>query len=296
MTDSLRFGAVFPHQIGIDPDPIRAFAQTLEGAGYDYLIVHDHVVGAHPDRFQGPVGGFARPPYTHESPTHEIFTLLSYLAAVTTRLELFTSVLILPQRETLLVAKQAAEVAILSRGRLRLAVGVGWNFAEYEALSFDFHTRGARIEEQVAVLQTMWKEPLVTFDGRWHHLDRIALNPRPGYPIPIWMGSGTRDISLSRVARLAEGWLPLLQSSEDLAGALARLRGYLEQEGRDPASFGLALSLGIGQGTPDDWRRRRDELRALGATHLTVAAGGPGVTIAQQLERLVEARPLLDAG
>jgi probable F420-dependent oxidoreductase len=294
MADDVRFGAVFPHPIGIDPDPIRAFAQTLEAAGYDHLIVHDHVVGAHPDRFDGPVGGFARPPYTHASPTHEVFTLLSYLAGVTTRLGFVTSVLILPQRETLLAAKQAAEVAMLSRGRLRLGVGVGWNFAEYGAMSFDFHTRGARIEEQVAVLRRMWAEPLVTFEGRWHHLDRIALNPLPGHPIPIWMGSGAREVSLRRLARLAEGWLPLLQPGEDLAGILGKLRGYLAAEGRDPASFGLQLPLGVGQGGPDDWRRRLGELRALGATHVTVGAGGPGVTIPQQLERLVEARRPLD--
>jgi probable F420-dependent oxidoreductase len=247
MADQIRFGAVFPHQIGIDPDPIRAFAQPLEGAGYDHLIAYDHVVGAHPDRFPGPVGGFPRPPYTHESPTHEVFTLFSYLAAVTTRLDFVTSVLMLPQRETLLVAKQAAEAAILSRGRLRLGVGVGWNFAEYGALNFDFHTRGARFEEQITLLRRMWTESLVTFDGQWHHLDRIALNPRPGHPIPIWIGSGARDISLRRLARLAEGWLPLLQPSEDLGGSIARLRGYLAEEGRDPASFGLQLPLGMGQ-------------------------------------------------
>jgi probable F420-dependent oxidoreductase len=289
----MRVGAVFPHQIGTDPDPIRAFAQTLESAGYDYFLAYDHIVGAHPDRFTGPVGGFARPPYTHESPTHEVFTLFSYLAALTTRLELVTSVLILPQRETLLVAKQAAEVAILSRGRLRLGVGVGWNFAEYGALGFDFDNRGERIEEQIILLRTMWSEPLVTFEGRWHHLDRIALNPRPSHPVPIWIGSGARDVSLRRMARLAAGWFPLLPSLDVLPRALTRLRGYLEAEGRDPTTFGLQLSLNLGQGGPDDWRRRRDEVRGLGATHLTLSAGGPGIAIVQQLERLVAAKTAL---
>jgi probable F420-dependent oxidoreductase len=293
MADNIRLGAVFPHALGTDPDRIGAFAQTLEDAGYDYLLAYDHIVGAHPDRFAGPVGGFARPPYTHESPTHEVFTLFSYLAALTTRLELVTSVLILPQRETLLVAKQAAEVAILSRGRLRLGVGVGWNFAEYGALNFDFHTRGERIEEQITLLRTMWTEPLVTFAGRWHHLDRIALNPRPTQPIPIWIGSGARDVSLRRMARLAAGWFPLLPSLDALPQALTRLRDYLEAEGRDPATFGLQLSLNVGQGGPDDWPRRRDEMRALGATHITVSAGGPGITIAQQLDRLVTVKSAL---
>jgi probable F420-dependent oxidoreductase len=293
MADSIRVGAVFPHSIGIDPEPIRAFARTIEEAGYDYLLAYDHIVGAHPDRFSGPVGGFARPPYTHESPTHEVFTLFSYLAAVTTRLEFLTSVLILPQRETLLVAKQAAEVAILSRGRLRLGVGVGWNFAEYGALSYDFPTRGERIEEQIALLRTMWTEPLVTFTGRWHQLDRIALNPRPTYSIPIWIGSGARDVSLRRMARLAAGWFPLLPSLDALPRALARLGGYLAEEGRDLTSFGLQLSLNVGQGGPDDWRRRRDELLALGATHLTVSAGGPGISIERQLDKLLAIRAVL---
>src|SRR5215831_6026956 len=254
MADGIRIGAVFPHAIGTDPDRILELAQTLEDAEYDYLLAYDHIVGAHPDRFTGPVGGFSRPPYTHESPTHEVFTLFSYLAGITTRLELVTSVLILPQRETLLVAKQAAEVAILSRGRLRPGVGVGWNFAEYGAMGFDFHTRGERIEEQIALLRTMWSEPLVTFAGRWHDLDRIALNPRPPRSIPIWIGAGARDISLRRMARLAAGWFPLLPSTETLTPALTRLRGYLAEEGRDPASFGLQLSLNVGQGGPDDWR------------------------------------------
>jgi probable F420-dependent oxidoreductase len=293
MTDSIRIGTIFPHAIGTDPDPIRAFARAIEEAGYDYLLAYDHIVGAHPDRFAGPVGGFARPPYTHESPTHEVFALFSYLAAVTTRLEFLTSVLILPQRETLLVAKQAAEVAILSHGRLRLGVGVGWNFAEYGALGYDFPTRGERIEEQVALLRTLWTEPLVTFAGRWHQLDRIALNPRPTYPIPIWIGSGARDVSLRRMARLASGWFPLLPSLDALPQALARLRGYLAEEGRDPASFGLQLSLNVGQGSPDEWRRRRDELHALGATHLTVSTGGPGISIDQQLDRLLAVKRAL---
>jgi probable F420-dependent oxidoreductase len=294
MTDKISLGAVFPHSIGIDPDPIRTFAQTLEVAGYNYVLAYDHIVGAHPDHFLGPVGGFARPPYTHESPTHEVFTLFTYLAAVTNRLEFVTSVLIMPQRETLLVAKQAAEVTILSRGRLRLGVGVGWNFAEYGAMNFDFHTRGDRIEEQITVLRKMWTESLVTFDGRWHHLDRIALNPRPAQAIPIWIGSGARDVSLRRMARLAEGWFPLLPSTENLPGILTRLRGYLVEERRDPASFGLQLSLNLGHGGSDDWRRRRDQLRAVGATHLTVSAGGPEITIAQQLERLTTAKSWLD--
>jgi probable F420-dependent oxidoreductase len=296
--ETVRLGAGFPHQIGTDPEAIRDFALALERAGYDYLSVVDHVAGAHADRFGGPVGDFPRAPYTSESPTHEVLTLLSYLAALTARLELVTGVLVLPQRETLLAAKQAAELAILSRGRLRLAVGVGWNFAEFEALGAEFGDRGARIEEQVAVMRTLWAEPLVTFAGRWHHLDRIALNPRPERAIPIWLGSGAREVSLRRLARLAEGWLPMHRAGEELGPILARLRGYLAEAGRDPDAFGLGLGLRLaaGRGGADDWRRRLDDLRALGATHVTVQAGGPGVTVAEQLDRLLRCKQVLDAG
>jgi len=289
--------AGFPHRIGTDPDAIRGFVRALEEARYDDLVAMDHVAGAHPDRLRGPMGGFARAPYTYEDPFHEVFALFGYLAAVTTRIGLATNVLVLPQRETVLVAKQAAEVDVLSRGRLRLGVAVGWNSAEFGALGADYGTRGARIEEQVAVLRNLWAEPLVTLDGRWHRLDRVGINPLPGRAIPIWMGSGPRDVSLRRVARLADGWIPLRQSSDELGPALVRLRGYLAAAGRDPASFGLGLGLDLDDepGRPDDWRRRLDELRALGATHVTIRAGGAS-TIGQQLDRLIEGKRVLDAG
>jgi probable F420-dependent oxidoreductase len=288
----------FPHRIGTDPDAIRAFAQAVEAAGYDDLLVIDHVAGAHADRLQGPMGGFARAPYTHENPFHEIFTLLGYLAAVTARIGLVTNVLVLPQRETVLVAKQAAEVDILSRGRLRLGVGVGWNSVEFEALGCDFHDRGARIEEQVAVMRRLWAEPLVTFAGRWHRLDRVGINPLPGRPIPIWMGSGARDVSLRRAARFFDGWVPLRQSSEELRSALATLRAYLAEAGRDPRSFGLGLSLRIEDepGSADGWRRRIDDLRALGATRVSVQVGGRGESVDRQLERLIDWKRTFDRG
>jgi probable F420-dependent oxidoreductase len=295
---NVRLCAGFPHRIGTDPDAIRGFVQALESAGYDDLLVIDHVAGAHPDRLQGPIGGFARAPYTYEEPFHEIFTLLGYLAAVTTRIGLVTNVLVLPQRETVLVAKQTAEVDILSRGRLRLGVGVGWNSAEFEALGAAFHDRGARIEEQVAVMRKLWAEPLVTFEGRWHRLDRVGINPRPGHSIPIWMGSAALDVSLRRMARLADGWAPLRQSTEELGPALARLRAYLIEQGRDPASFGLALGLRVDDGSddPDGLRRRLDELRGLGATHVTVRAGSADAPVERQLDRLVACKRVLDRG
>ena len=292
----MRLGTAFPHPIGTDPDVIRDFVRAVEEAGYEDLLVIDHVAGGHPDRFQGPVGGFESPPYTHVDPFHEVFTLLGFLAAVTTRISFVTNVVVLPQRETVLAAKQAAEVDILSRGRLTLGVGVGWNAVEFEALGAEFGNHGQRIEEQVAVLRQLWSEPLVTFDGRWHHLDRVGINPLPGRLIPIWMGSGHQNVSLKRIARLADGWVPLGQATEQLTPSLARLRRYLSEAGRDPASFGLRLQLRADtDGDRDALLRRLDTLRSHGATHLTINLGRPFPPIEQHLERILDCKRILDA-
>ena len=250
----MKLGIVFPQaDIGSDPAVIRAFARAVEDAGFDYLLAYDHIIGVHPDRFAGAtIPGFAGPPYVHDSPFHEPLVLFSHLAGVTTRLEFVTSVLVLPQRSTALVAKQAAEVDLLSGGRLRLAVGVGWNFAEYTSLNADFETRNRRLEEQVVVLRKLWTEPLVTFKGRWHALDRVAITPRPARALPIWIGGGTGEHVLRRVARLADGWMPLLQPAEDPEKAMARLRALLVEAGRDPAAFGLDARI-RGTGGPADW-------------------------------------------
>jgi probable F420-dependent oxidoreductase len=295
---TMRFGTGFPHHIGTDPDAIRRFAQTVEGAGFDDLLVIDHVAGGHPDRFPGPVGGFERPPYTHADPFHEVFTLLSFVAGATTRIGLVTNVVVLPQRETVLAAKQAAEIDTLSRGRLTLGIGVGWNAVEFGALGADFGDRGQRIEEQVAVMRQLWSSPLVTFEGRWHHLDRVGINPLPGRLIPIWMGSASLDVSLRRIARLADGWIPLGQAGEQLTPALARLRSYLTEAGRDPATLGLRLQLRVDEASEgrDALLRRLDALRAFGATHITVNVGRPARPIEQHLDRLLECKRLLDAG
>jgi probable F420-dependent oxidoreductase len=292
----MRYGATFPHtEIGTDPAVIRDFARSVEGAGYDYLLAYDHILGADPGRFEGPVGGFPSAPYTAEHAFHEVFALFSHLAAVTERLQFVTSVLVLPQRQTALAAKQAAAVDILSGGRLRLAVGVGWNFAEYEALNEDFHTRGRRIEEQIEVMRRLWTEPLVTFSGRWHHLDRIGINPLPVQrPIPVWIGSGSSDRSLRRVARLADGWLPLLTPSEDLSSSVERLRTYTREAGRDPSVLGIEARINAGGGEPRDWLKRARDLATLGITDITVSTGrGAGLTPAQHIERLVRCREAL---
>ncbi|HEY9325316.1 MAG TPA: LLM class F420-dependent oxidoreductase, partial [Candidatus Limnocylindria bacterium] len=183
----MRVGAVFPQlEIGTDPDAIAKYARTVEDLGYDHLVIFDHVLGADANRPGGWTGA-----YDHRSMFHEPFVLYGYLAAVTSRLRLATAVLVLGQRQTALVAKQAAEVDVLSRGRLTLGVGIGWNAVEYEALGESFTNRGRRIEEQIAVLRALWTQEVVDFKGRWHRIDRAGIDPLPVQrPIPIWMGGG----------------------------------------------------------------------------------------------------------
>jgi len=192
----MRLHAVFPQtEIGSDPAVIARFIRDVEAMGFDGLVAYDHVLGADPAR-----PGWSGP-YTIESQFHEVMVLFSFAAAITTRLELSTGVLILPQRQTALVAKQAAALDVLSGGRLRLGVGVGWNWVEFEALGMSFKDRGKRIEEQIALLRRLWTERSVTLDGGWHHVDRAGINPLPvRRPIPLWMGADT-EVALRRVAR-----------------------------------------------------------------------------------------------
>src|SRR5881398_1186024 len=218
---NMRLGVVFPQtEIGSDPAVIRDYAQAAESAGYDHLLVFDHVLGGTLERFDK-LG--RRPPFTDESPFHEVFVLFGYLGACTEKLELVTGIVILPQRQTALVAKQAAAVDVLTRGRLRLGVGIGWNFVEYEALGEKFTNRGRRIEEQIALLRRLWTEEVVDFKGRWHRVDRAGLNPLPVQrPIPVWMG-GNADPAMERIARLADGYFTHLQPTE---AGLAQLERF----------------------------------------------------------------------
>ena len=277
----MRYGVSLSHpDLGNDPGFLKDFAQAVEGAGFDHVLAAEHVVGGHPDRARG------EKVHTADVPYHEPFVLFGFLGAVTERLDLVTSILILPQRQTVLVAKQAAELDLLTGGRLRLGVGVGRNWMEYEALNEDFTNRGARIEEQVDVLRRLWTQELVTFDGTWHHLDRIGLNPLPRQrPIPIWMGSFVGQVVekvIRRIARLADGWFPQMSPS-DLAQVLERLLGYAAEAGRDPSSIGIECAIAVRAGDdPDRWIERADAYRALGATHLRVMTAGGGFTTPQE--------------
>src|SRR2546421_9219058 len=209
----MHYGVVFPQiEFGNDIQAIKDYAQTAEALGYDYLLVYDHVLGAHPNREPKLTG-----PYTHEHPFHEPMVLFGFLAGVTTRLQLTTGIVILPQRQTVLVAKQAAEIDVLSGGRLRLGIGLGWNYVEYEALGENFKNRGIRVEEQIAVLRKLWTEPLVNFHGTYHVINNAGLTPLPVQrPIPIWFG-GSAEPALRRAARLGDGWMPAGRKPEDEA-------------------------------------------------------------------------------
>lgn len=269
----MRIGVVFPQlEISSDPAMVREYALAAERLGYTHLLAYDHVVGA--DVSSRPNW---RGPYTAESLFHEPFVLFGYLAGLTTTLEFITGILILPQRQTVLVAKQAAELDVLSDGRFRLGVGLGWNEVEYQALNENFSNRGRRSEEQIVVLRKLFTEQVVTFHGRWHHIEAAGLNPLPVQrPIPIWIG-GRVEETLRRVAALGDGWLPQMPPNDDARQMLQRLRRYAEEHGRDPASIGIEARVSIAGTTPDDWRRQVDGWRSLGATHLGVNTMGAGL-------------------
>ncbi len=268
----MRIGVVFPQtEFGNDPGALRAYAQTAEDLGYRHILAYDHVLGANPERS----GGW-RGPYTYKTPFHEPFVLFSFMAAVTRRIEFTTGILILPQRETALVAKQAAALDVVSAGRLRLGVGIGWNPVEYTALNQDFHTRGQRIEEQVHILRRLWSEPLVSFEGRWHHIPDAGLNPLPVQrPIPIWFG-GYADVVLRRIARMGDGWMPGHRTAADARADLEKLARYVKEAGRQPGEVGLEPRLQYGQGDPETWRQAISSWQAAGATHLSVNTMGLG--------------------
>jgi probable F420-dependent oxidoreductase len=268
----MKFGVTFPQtEFGSDPAAIRDYAQTAEALGYSHVIAYDHVLGADPD-YYAPWKG----PYTVHSPFHEVFLLFTFMAAVTEKLAFATFILILPQRQTPLVAKQAATLDVLSNGRFRLGVGIGWNKVEMEALGKDFHTRGRRSEEQISLLRELWTKPVVTFHGRWDTLVEVGLNPMPiQQPIPIWLG-GHADAVLRRIARLGDGWMPGFRSAEQAAPSLEKLDQYLAENGRSRTNIGLEPRLLYHEG-PDIWLERIEGWRAAGATHLSLNTMGAGL-------------------
>ncbi|TVS14449.1 MAG: LLM class F420-dependent oxidoreductase [Gammaproteobacteria bacterium] len=269
----MQFGVVFPHnEIGTDPGAIRAFAQGVEALGATHLLIYDHVLGADPDRPGGWKG-----PYDKDVSFHEPLTTLAYLAAVTETLELVTTVLILPQRQTVLVAKQAAQVAILSGNRLRLGVGTGWNRIEYQALGVPFEQRGARQTEQVELMRMLWREDTLSYDGRFHRIDAASILPRPSQPVPIWFG-GSAPALLKRCGELGDGWMPLMGANDSARACIETLRSHREAVGRSMEDFGIQAQAQFQGGTPERWASHAEKWQALGCTHLAIATQNAGRT------------------
>jgi probable F420-dependent oxidoreductase len=273
----MQVGVTFPQsEIGTNPEVIRDYARAAEDLGYEHLLAYDHVLGADPSNREGWRG------YTHETMFHEPLTLFSYLAAITQRLEFVSGVIVLPQRQTALVAKQAAEVDVLSGGRLRLGVGIGWNAVEYEALGEEFGTRGARIEEQIELMRLLWTREVVSYEGKYHRIDEAGINPLSVQrPIPVWMGARA-EVGLRRTARVADGWFPLGPPNERMSESVERLREYVEEAGREPESVGIEARLDVGRVPQEEWKEQTEAWRSLGATHISVNTMNAGLNSPQE--------------
>ncbi len=267
----MKIGIIYPQtELGGDPAAVREIGLATEEIGFDHLLTYDHVLGSPHDRESKPAG-----PYTDKHPFHDPFVMFAYLAAITRRIELVAGVLILPQRQTALVARQAADLDLLSGERFRLGVGIGWNHVEYEALGQDFTTRGKRVGEQVELLRKFWNEPLVTFAGQFDQIDRAALNPRPKRTIPIWMG-GFAEVALRRAAKLADGFI-FADGIADSVSLVPQMREFLSAEGRDPSGFGLHCNMLFAKDSAAVIERA-SQWRDVGGTHASVVTMGLGFT------------------
>ncbi|MEE2687265.1 MAG: LLM class F420-dependent oxidoreductase [Chloroflexota bacterium] len=282
-------------ELGDDLGGVREFVQAAEQLGYTHIRILDHVLGADP-QYHPEVPRF---PYTDQSYIHEPFTLMAFLSGITTTIKLVTGILILPQRQTALVAKQAAEVDVLSGGRLRLGIGIGWNPVEYEALGQNFHTRGRRCEEQITVLRELWTHELVNFEGRDHKISHAGIRPLPiQRPIPIWLGAGSSanpiptERVLKRIGSMADGWFPMFPYDHPDRGVVEQVREYAHSAGRDPSDIGMEGRIRMASNGPEDWLAEAKAWEDMGATHLSASTVGPQITTIDQhidaLQRLKE--------
>lgn len=271
----MKLGLIYPQtELNGDPEAVRRIALAAEELGFDYLLAYDHVLGASHDREPKLTG-----PYTEHQPFHDPLVMFTYVAALTQRLEFATGVLILPQRQTALVARQAADLDLLSDGRLTLGVGTGWNYVEYDVLGQDFATRGKRLDEQIVFLRQLWSEPLMSFDGAFDSADRVALNPRPRRPIPILLG-GFADIALRRAARVGNGFI-FADGAADAFAQVARLRELLGVAGRAQEPFELRCNM-LRARTANDAGETAVRWGDAGGTHAAVSTMGLGFTSADQ--------------
>ena len=280
----MEIGAVVPHnEIGTDPGAIKAYAQGVEELGATHLLIYDHVMGADRNRPGGFTGN-----YDKDTAFHEPFAFYSFVAAVTERIDMVTAVMILPQRQTVLVAKQAAELAILSGNRFRLGVGTGWNKVEYQALNEEFSNRGRRQDEQVELLRRLWTEDAFSFDGEFHTIELASINPRPTRSIPILFG-GSAPALLERCARLGDGWMPLGTPNDSSRERIDAIRTQREALGRSMDGFLIQAQAQYAGGDPDRWCTHASRWRELGATHLAIATHNAGPTdVDGHLARIAE--------
>ena len=262
----MKIGVVFPQtELGGDVGAVRAYGESVEALGYTHVLTYDHVLGADPKIHEN-----WRGPYDVSTTFHEPFVMFGFLAGVVPSLELVTGVIILPQRQTALVAKQAAEVDLLTNGHFRLGIGVGWNYVEYEALGQRFDQRGRRSEEQIALLRRLWTETSITHEGDFDTITGAGLAPMPVQrPIPIWIG-GRSDPTYRRIGRLADGWFPQVRPGDDLEHALALIRESATAAGRDPSDIGMEGRASWSSDDPDKFMRQVDRWREVGATHLSI--------------------------
>lgn len=271
----MKIGVIYPQtELRGDPQAVRSIGLATEALGFDSLVAYDHVLGASHDREPRLTG-----PYTEHHPFHDPFVMFAYLAAITARITLVTGVLILPQRQTVLVARQAADLDLLSGERLRLGAGLGWNYVEYDALGQDFTRRGARLEEQVGLLRQLWSEPMLDFTGEFDRIDRAALNPRPVRRIPIWLG-GFADVALRRASRIADGFI-FADGAGDAFAQIARLQDLLAQEGRETDGFGLQCNM-LKAKTPAEVVETVQRWRDAGGTDAAVNTMGQGFDSAEK--------------
>ena len=266
----MKLGVTLPLvDLGGDPGIVREFAQAAEAYGYDHLGAPDHVLG---------VNVASRPDWgdrnTSKDCFHDPFVLFGFLSAATTKIGFATEVLILAQRQAVLVAKQAASLAVLSGDRLRLGVGIGWNETEFIGLNENFHDRGRRSVEQIEVMQRLWAEPHVSFKGEWHTINDAGINPLPPKrKIPLWFG-GHEEVTLKRIAQWGDGWIMLAHPPGDRArGEFDKLRGFTAAAGRKPGDIGIEVWVSTGEGTAADWRREFQWWREAGVTHVTLNSG-----------------------
>ncbi len=274
---NMKTGIIYPqNELQGDPGAVRKIGLATEELGFDHLLTYDHVLGATHDR-EPKLSG----PYTEKDPFHDPFVMFSFLAGITQRIDLITGILILPQRQTALVARQAADLELLSNGRLKLGVGIGWNYVEYDALGQDFHTRGKRLEEQIHLLRQLWgSEQVVKFEGEFDHIDRAALNPRPKNNIPVWFGAFV-EAALKRAVRLGDGLICVDSVRGDAFRQADRLKAVLRDAGRSADDFGLHCNM-LNAKTPEDAVETASRWRDIGGTQVSVSTMGQGFTTADQ--------------